>query len=349
MENEGDFYEGHQDESVQENESLEQQEEDVGLYEGMDDFESEDEGEGEESPSRESESNPIESDKKIIAKNLGLHEDDVVIGKDGKINLVMKVNGKNRYFTPDQIVKGFNINQAGYEKLNQSKQLENKIKNYFESFKEDKTKIWDLADRLGYDKYELAQQLLEGKVEEMNMTDEQRAIHEKEKQYKKREEDLAKREEDIKKQQNEREVAEHKKRYDAELPAALNKHGFKTADNQTKRHILAGAVSKLMIANQLGRELTCDDAVALAKEEWQDYVHNVFDDIDDDHIVKVIPQRIIDAIRKADLNRLKVKPASSIDEQIELPEYEDDEQQVETPRRRRKQQTVTSYFENLGF
>jgi len=278
----------------------------------------------------------------------GVKKDEVVIDKNGDLKLVVKINGKKRLVSPKKdILKGFNLNQAGYEKLNEGKQLIKQVQGFFDEAKSNPVKLWEMADNLGIDKYELARRLLEDKVSEMSMTDEERRF----KELEKREEEFKRREEEDKKKhetaQQEQAKQVEMQRYDQELTSAMTEMGFQKASKGQKSHILMGAIGELMVANRAGRDMTCKDAVMRAVNKWQDYVHGVFDDIDDDHIIKIIPERIIKAIRKADLGKIGVgMPTSnarpeSHDQQIELPE-------VDSRPRRKKQVSLSDYFSNLN-
>jgi len=276
----------------------------------------------------------------------GVNKEDVVIDKNGNLRIVMKINGKKRLVDPQKdMLKGFNLNQAGYEKLNEGKQLVKQVQGFFDDAKQDPGKIWEMADKLGIDKYELAQQLLQGKVDEYSLTDEEKRY----KELERREAELKKKEEDetAKTQTAQAEQAKQAEmqKYDSELTVAMTELGFQKASKAQKSHILMGAIGELMVANRANQELSCRDAVMRAKSKWQDYVHGVFDDIDDDHIVKVIPQKIIDAIRKADLKKIDIgiptsNSQSDLDQQVELPDYDETQKS-------RKKVSMNDYFSKL--
>jgi len=277
----------------------------------------------------------------------GVKKDEVVIDKNGDLKLVVKINGKKRLVSPQRdILKGFNLNQAGYEKLTEGKQLIKQVQGFFDEAKSSPRKLWEMADNLGIDKYELARELLEDKVSEMSMTDEEKRF----KDLERREAEFKKREEEDKKKQETEQQEQAKKvemqRYDQELTSAMTEMGFQKASKGQKSHILMGAIGELMVANRAGREMTCKDAVKRAVNKWQDYVHGVFDDIDDNHIIKIIPERIVKAIRKADLGKLSVGAPTSnakpgaYDHQIEMPD-------AEPKKRRKKQVSLSDYFSNL--
>ena len=285
----------------------------------------------------------------IAEEFYGVKKEDVVINKSGDLRIITKINGKKRLIDPQKdLIKGFGLNQAGYEKLNEGKQLVNQVKGFFDAAKSDPSKIWEMADKLGIDKYELAQKLLQQKVDEHDLSPEEkrmRDLEEREAQIKKREEEE---EGKTKNAQHEAAKQEEMKKYDEGLADAMTEFGFQKSSNGTKSHILMGAIGELMVANQAGRDMSCRDAVYRTMHKWQDYVHGVFDDIDDDHIINVVPERIVKAIRKADLRKLGTgTPTSNMQIENESADDEVDISELERPSKKRKKQSMSDYFHNL--
>lgn len=286
---------------------------------------------------------------KQAEKFYGVKKDQVVVDKNGNLKLVVKINGKNRLINPQtDMLKGFNLSQAGYEKLNEGKQLVKQVREFFNEAKSNPNKMWEIADNLGIDKYELAKQLLQEKIEDHELTDEQKEL----KKLKQRENDWKKREDEEKKQI---ELAKHNEakqkelqRYDQELTQAMLKHGFKKSSETTKSHVLLSAIGELMVAQKTGVSLSCEDAVQRAKQKWQDHIQDFYGDIEDDQILNIVPKKIIERIRKADLNKLNlVTPTSNsqgdIGQQVNLEEYQDD-----IPRKKSKQKmSMNDFFNSL--
>jgi len=294
------------------------------------------------------------SQAELIAKQLGLPpEIKSIVDKNGNLKFVIPMDGKKYLASPAEVVKGFNLNQVGHKRLQQGKQLENQFKEYISSMKQDPTKYWELADKLGHDKYELAHQLLESYVKEQSMTDE-----EKEAQRIQQEAERLRRENEqfrLEKQraEHQRQVADHKEKMSSELLEAMKSNGFKPFtpgedpnDKRVKSTIMANAIGKVMLAQQYNKSLSISDAVYLAKQEWQDNLLSGFADIDDNHIIDIIPERIVNAIRKADIAKLKgATPASGYGQPVELEEYRDS---ASTKRVGAKKKTgLEDYFQSL--
>jgi hypothetical protein len=139
-----------------------------------------------------------------------------------------------------------------------------------------------------------------------------------------------------------------------ELVKAMTEHGFKPfspeedpKEKRTKCAIMANAIGKQLLASQHGKTLSIADAVYLSKQEWKENILSVFDDIDDNHIVDLIPDRIIKAIRKADVARLTggTPTPQSMGGKLDLEEYSDETEG--RPRRPRKKTPMSEYFSSL--
>ena len=290
----------------------------------------------------------------LIAKQLGLPKEiKSIVDKNGELKFIIPMDGKKYLASPSEVLKGFNLNQVGHKRLQQGKDIETRVRQHYESMK-DPSKFWELADKLGHDKHEIASALLENYVTEQGMSDE-----EKEQRAKIQEAEQLKQENEqfrLEKQQHEhqKQVNQQKDKLGGELLEAMKSNGFKPFkpgedpnDKRTKCTIMANAIGKVMLANQYQKSLTINDAVYLAKQEWQDNLVSGFSDIDDHHILDIIPERIINAIRKADVAKLKgATPANSFGQAIDLQEHRDSNTQA-TPRRKRSKQGVDDYFSSL--
>lgn len=293
------------------------------------------------------------SEVEDISRKLNLPKEiKPFLNKEGDLRFIVPIDGKKYVATTEEIFKGFNLNQAGHKRLQEGKDLQAQIRGYFDQIKKDPNKIWDIADKLGHDKYSLAESLLKGYVDEAGMSKEEkeqrRVIAEAEA--------LRAENEGFKKEKADKDhqeaVAQHRNQLGQELVTAMTEHGFKPfspnegpAEKRTKSSIMANAIGKQLLAHQHGKNLTIADAVYLAKQEWKDNVLSVFDDIDDHHIVDLIPERIVKAIRKADVARLRGEtPSSSYGQKLELQEYQDAQSR---PKRPKKKLGIADYFSSI--
>jgi hypothetical protein len=286
-----------------------------------------------------------EETAELASEFYGVPKEEIVIDKDGNVKMIMKINGQKRLVSPDDIRKGFNLNQAGYEKLNEGKRIMAGFKNFFENAKANPKMIWELADRIGVDKHALAYELVEEKARMAEMSDEERLYHEEKSKREEQERELQELRAEKAKTALESEKRVHMQRLSAEMSAAMKKHGFDSTNKNVKKDIMSSAATMMMLANRQGSKLNADDAIYLAKQRWQDSVLSLVDGLDDDHIINVLPDRVIKAIRKADLKRLKSSSTPAKD--LEFDQYIPNKRGDGDRPRRKERQTVSDYFENL--
>jgi hypothetical protein len=266
--------------------------------------------------------------------------------KDNQLKFIIPINGKKYVASPEDVFKGFGLNQAGYQKLNEGKDLVSNVRDYFNQMKQNPDLLWDLAGRLGLDSNQLAQARLEAQVAEASMTPEQRAI----KQAQKERDEAVKKAKDYEMAEKQREmaslVAKEKERYDTELSAAMEKKGFKKLPPAGKSFVLERAVAKLNTAMKADRQLSCEDAVYLATQDLQDFVQGYFGEIDDNHIINLVPRPVVDAIRRADIKKIQGGDTAK-----EIPTFGGNEvknlKMAGGKGKKAAKKTITEFFETL--
>lgn len=267
-------------------------------------------------------------------------------GKDGKLTFVVPIDGVNYQVPFKELVKGFNLNQAGYKRLEEAKATQKYFNDFLERGKQDPSEILNLLDRLGHDKYAIAERLLEEKIKESQMSDDEREAsklrRELEQIKKEREEEKTAREKEIKSRTIKEQSTKLQNEYAEQLKSAMAQHGFDTKSFDTKKGIANQATKKVYEAAAKGIELSFNDAVFQVKQEWQKQVWDVFGDLDENHIADVIPQKLIDAILKASLNKKPVTPTgkSSIGSQVNL-------NPAETATKRKQKMSTSDYFRKI--
>jgi hypothetical protein len=272
-----------------------------------------------------------------------------VFDNDGNLKFVVPIDGKKFLATPEEVFKGFGLTQAGYKKLQEAKQLQKQQEELFNEFKTNPRKMFDMADKLGIDKYELAYQLLEEKVALENMTPhERKAIEEQQKRIQLEQENQQLKHEKDKREFDELTQREQQK-VEQELITAMEKHGFNKANKDRKAQIISAAVGKLMLAQHYGKTLSVDDAVYLAKQEWKTGVRDVFSEVSDDHILDVMDEDVLKRIQRALVKKHERGPtpdqssgrANFGGEHVELEEL------PEQNSKQRKKQTLSEFFDQL--
>lgn len=318
-----------------------------GEAQAVPDGDREETGSGDESDEQKTEGPTPQQLAEYTKALYGYKDEDIVIDDKGQVNVVMPINGRKRLVPVQDIPKGFNLNQAGYEKLNEGKRMQKQWGQFMESLKENPDNLWKLTDHLGIDKYTLMEKGLRARVDELEMPEEERKVKEAEAKLRALEE----RQRELDKQDEERkiqaEVEVQRNQIEADLTQAMSKHGFMESPKDQKSAILMGALGKMQIANQLGQEMSADQAVAEAKADLQNWIWNGLAEIRGDQAYKFLPKHILDGIRKADMDRLKAPPTSGqLDMPVQLEEYRTEEA---APRKSQGKMKLNDFFSDLGF
>lgn len=226
--------------------------------------------------------------------------------KDGSLKFSIPIDGKKYIATPAQVFTGFNINQAGYRRMEEANKIKKEVKDFFTGLKDDPKYLWDVADKLGINKYELAESLLSDKIKEMEMDPRDRALIEERKKRELLEEEHRRIQAEREESKFTAETLVEQQKLDTELVEAMKKHGLKNKSPNAKSHILSAAIGKMMLALQYEQNLSADEAVALAVSDWQEFVKGGFSDVASEKLIELIPPEIIQAIRKADMAKLSL-------------------------------------------
>jgi hypothetical protein len=226
------------------------------------------------------------------------------IDKEDNLKFIVPINGQKYVGSLSEVIKGFNLAQAGYQNLDKSKNIEKEVKDFFGKIKSNPDELFEIAKKLGHDPYDLAKKMLEKRLEDLNLSPEERARRESEREK----ESLRKELEELRlEKENAKlnaEVKKEEEKIGAELLQAMKKHGFDNKNIKTKSNVMAAALGKVALADRNGHQLSVEDAVYLVKQEWQTYILDVMNELDENHILDIIPESVIKTIRKSDLSRL---------------------------------------------
>lgn len=313
----------------------------------------EDPGEQTEDSEETTSARTPEETKRLAAEFFKVAPDRVIVDKNGEPRIIVTVNGRKRSVSAEEYGKGFNLNQAGYEKLNQGKKMIKDFQGFLGQVKENPSQLfWSLADKMGLSKEQqaqLAEQFLQGRLDEYEMTDEQRHTKTLEQKLQEAEAKEAHRKQLEDAHRLEQEKIKEMNSIGQELVSSMTELGFKPADTGKNSTIMYNAVRILEDYHHAGQELSPKQAVQIAMRKFQDNTIDIFQDMSDDHIVSILPENVIKAIRKADINRLKkgTPPAQEYEsgQEIQLEDYEANNEPIQ--RRGRKQLSVSDYFDNL--
>ena len=233
--------------------------------------------------------------------------------KSGKLQFVVPINGKQYQTDFAGLVKGFNLNQAGYQKLEEGKAIEKQYTSFIENLKKNPEELWAFAERVGLDPVKLAEGRLQKAVDEANMTEEQKDLA----KFKREKELFEKEKEEYKKtaeqKQIEAESAKYQAKYSDDLVNALKKHNISQDKNSfvSMKGIAKAAVQKVTQSLEKGVDMSMEDAVNEARQEVTAYIQDFLESVEDNHILDALPPKLLDRILKASLNRKVGTPTTN--------------------------------------
>lgn len=264
--------------------------------------------------------------------------------KSGKLQFVVPINGKQYQTDFAGLVKGFNLNQAGYQKLEEGKRIEKQYNSFIENLKKNPEELWAFAERVGLDPVKLAEGRLQKAVDEANMTEEQKELARFKAEKAKWEKEKEEFEKTAEQKKVEAESQKYQTKYSEELISALKKHNISQENSQfvTMKGVAKMAIQKMTQSLEKGVDMSMEDAVNEARQELTTLAQDFWGQVDEDHILDVIPSAIVEKIRKALLKKKVGTPTTnSVGSQVAL-------KQTGTPSKKQiGKVNINDYFSNL--
>lgn len=272
---------------------------------------------------------------------------------DGKLQLYMKVDGKPTITPIKDIIDYYGRNKAGEDKLVEAKTVQKQAEEakkqaemIVRGLLENPQMYIKLLTNAGYTKEQIGQIYEKGLssiVEEHEMTPEQREARElKEKlsKYEQKEKEEMTKAEQAKAQKERQEFVQ---KYDSEIIQAMVDNGFqKDVSRETAADIMDLALYKMQLAISKGIEgYSPAKAVKDAVLDAKNYMHAFYDRLDDSQIIKLLPDRIINAVLKGNKTKLTDTPTANSLTPKNKPDY------GKTAKEQPKKVSVNDYFNKI--
>lgn len=244
-----------------------------------------------------------------------------LLDKAGNLTFLVKMDGQQYQVTPEELVKGFNLNQVGYQRLSEAKRLEQGIKQNIDRIVRNPDELFNVAKEIGISEDKLEQavvKFLENKTKYMNMTPEERAQEEYRRKLDAERAEIERTRQETMQAKYTMELNQAKEKYSREFIEAMGKRGYDNLklENGEKAEILLEAVG-IMKQFQLSKQnISAYDAIGLAEQRFKRSFSRMLNQYDDNHIIKMLPPRIIEAIRKNSVKELNSTPTDSSIERL---------------------------------
>ena len=203
-----------------------------------------------------------------------------------------------------------------------------------------------LLTNAGYSKEQIGQiyeKGLSSVLEEYEMTPEQKEakeLKEKLSKYEQKEREEMTKAEQAKAQKERQEFVQ---KYDSEIIQAMVDNGFqKDVSRETAADIMDLALYKMQVAISKGIEgYSPAKAVKDAISDAKNYMHAFYDRLDDSQIIKLLPDRIINAVLKGNKTKLADTPTANSLTPKTTPNY------GKTDKEQSKKMSMNDYFNKI--
>ena len=232
--------------------------------------------------------------------------------------LKMKVNGKEREYTEDEVIRRAQMFESAEEKFQEAAKRTKQMEQFIEALKTNPAAILSHPE-LGIDMRKLAEEYLTKEVKREMMSPEERELEEL-RTFKQQYEEQRQNEEKkrlTEQQQQELQALQQRQRehFDKQISEVLSKSNLPKNAYTVKKvaELLHSAVSK-------GYELDVQLAVDMVKESYLTDIQSLVGSLDGEHLLSMLGGDIAKKIRQYDLNRLKAKmqpqqPAEILEQQ----------------------------------
>lgn len=215
----------------------------------------------------------------------------------------VKVDDKEVEVDENELLAGYQMRKASQKRFEEAARLKKEAEQKMEYIKKNPAKA---LEDLGFDVEKLASDYLLERIEEKELTPEQRKL----KEYEKKLRDYEEKERSIKEAQEREEAArlasKYEEDYSKKIKDALSTSGLPQTPYTIKR------MAQIMIhALEEGYELSPQDAVGIVREDYLSDIKELVGQADGNTLLSLLGKDVADKIRKTELAKVKAKTPPS--------------------------------------
>jgi flagellar biosynthesis GTPase FlhF len=235
---------------------------------------------------------------------------------NGELKFIIPINGKKYVANFKQVLGGFNLNQAGEQKLKQGKELEKKFNSILNNISANnptgKKELKSFLAKLGYDLGDLSESFLQEAIEERSMSPEEREQRKRLAEIEEREEKLKKQEEEHNMTKEQRVVFEKQQSYSNEIVAAMKSKKLDDVNPELKKNLMTGIIGEMLTARKADYNMPADEALDNVLAQYDMLLDNLVHLYSKEHLKKRMPKGFRDLVMKLSLEGEAPITSSSI-------------------------------------
>jgi hypothetical protein len=242
----------------------------------------------------------------------------------GELKFIIPINGKKYVANFKQVLGGFNLNQAGEQKLKQGKEIEQKFNNILNSISanapEGKKELKKFLTKLGYDLGDLSEGYLNDVIAERSMTPEERDNRKRLEDLEERERKLAEKEKQSQLTEEQRAIQEKQQKYSSDIVNAMKSRKLDNVNPELKKNLMKGVIGEMIQARQADYNLTAEEALDNVLQQYDMLLDSLPHLYSQEHMKRRRPKAFQELVMKMSLEKTPPVQSSIKPGRVELTE-----------------------------
>jgi len=250
--------------------------------------------------------------------------------EDGTVKFVMPIDGEKYIVNFNQLLSGFNLNQAGEKKLKEGKALEKQLNKLMgdlsPSNPESKKELKKFLTKLGHNVGDLGEDFLSEAVAEQQMTPQERELKQRIADIEAREAKLNESTMTAKEQEERAAIKTKQEAYSKEIITALESKVSNDIDPILKQKLFVKVTQEMMNAVRVDSKLSAVDALDNVLTEYDLLLENASKLYGKEHLKKRIPaefKKLINGMTLEEKEQMDIISNSVTGGPVDLEGYED--------------------------
>lgn len=250
--------------------------------------------------------------------------------EEGALKFVMPINGQKYIVNFNQLISGFNLNQAGEQKLREGKELEKNLNKLLKDLSpenpDSKKELRKFLQKMGHNLGDLGEEFLNEVVEEQQMTPQERELRQRIADVEEREAKLKEAEMTEQEKMQRAERTQKQEAYTKEIITALESRIDKDIDPVLKQKLFIKVTQEMMDAFRIERRISAEQALDNVLTEYDLLLEQAAKLYGKEHLKKRIPaefKKLINGLTLEEKEQMDIISNSVQGGAVDLEDFED--------------------------
>jgi hypothetical protein len=225
--------------------------------------------------------------------------------ENGELKFIIPINGKKYVANFKQVLSGFNLNTAGEQKLQAGKELEKKFErildNIAASNPNGRGELKKFLTKLGYDLGDLSEGFLNDVIAERSMTPEEADMKRRAAELEEREAKLKEKEQEQNLTQEQKAVFEKQQTFTTEILGAMKAKKLENTTPELRKTIMQGVISEMINARHADHDMNAEEALDSVLMQFDMLLDNLGNLYSMEHLKRRLPKQFRELVMKLSL------------------------------------------------